>query len=603
MTSRFDLITNAQGIVAVRNQQATIILDPVEYAFLGNSTVTIKIRQDSVGGPVLLESPPISIIDNAEFLSVTANTYSVAEGQDVGFTILTRNAPDGATIAYIAESLSGNITANDLSIGNVSALAGGFAQIIDNIATFTVFANVDNTLGDVGEAFRMSIRAGNISGLILGYSDNVVIKDTTEFYSISSNKSTVDFNTNVTFTIQTFDVADGANLFYFTQGDVINFDSSNAQSNTGYVVTSSNVATVTLRPIAPTNSILPFNLLIRDANTNILLASSSGVNSIGEDTKFTSITGGIEIISGNYKYHRFNSSNTFVVNRVGETYPEIDIVVIGAGQPGGSGIFGTGGGGGQVVSTTYNLPVSTRFTTGIVTTASSSPTGVSPSSQLAFGGGGNSFTAASGNRNTSGSGFGAGAGLSTSSTSFAGTGGGGGAGGAGQPGQNLTPFYGYSRYQSGAGGTGVAIPWLPTSISGSGSPVFATSNFTDYGAGGGGGTAPYPFTSGSDHFVYDGATFTSQQRTHIYTPSPTQASLSQQYTYYTTSPAPSARPFPFGGGARAWGQGGGGGCFGRQTSALGPSRSAYTFPITNSEGLAAGGMPGAVFMRYRIAED
>ena len=99
MTIRYDRITNASGVVSVRNQQANLTLDPVEYAFLGNSTVRIKIRQDSIAGPVVLESQPITIVDIAELISVTANTYSVPEGQDVLFTILTRNAPDGAFIA------------------------------------------------------------------------------------------------------------------------------------------------------------------------------------------------------------------------------------------------------------------------------------------------------------------------------------------------------------------------------------------------------------------------------------------------------------------------------------------------------------------------
>ena len=325
MTIRYDRITNASGVVSVRNQQANLTLDPVEYAFLGNSTVRIKIRQDSIAGPVVLESQPITIVDIAELISVTANTYSVPEGQDVLFTILTRNAPDGAFIAYVAESVTGNITANDLTLGNVSAFAGGFSEIIDNIGTFIVFANVDSILGETGESFKISARAGNTNGLILGYSDNVTIKDSVEFFSITSSNSTVDFNTNVTFTIQTFGLPDGANLFYFTAGDVINFDSANAQANTGYVITSSNVATVTLRPIAPTNSISPFNLLIRDANTNALLASSSGVNSIGEDTIFNNITGGIETTIGNYKYHVFASSNTFTINRVGDIYSAIEI--------------------------------------------------------------------------------------------------------------------------------------------------------------------------------------------------------------------------------------------------------------------------------------
>lgn len=601
MTSRFDLITNAIGSVTVRNQQANITLDPVEYAFLGNSTVRIKIRQDSVGGPVLLESPPITIIDNAELISVTANTYSVPEGQSVLFSILTRNVPDGAVVAYVAESVTGNITANDLSIGNVSALAGGFSEIIDNIATFTVFANVDNTLGESGEQFRVSIKAGNTNGIVLGYSDNVTIKDTSEFFNIVSDKSTVNFGTNVTFTIQTFGLPDGANLFYFTAGDVTNFDSANAQANTGYVITSSNVATVTLRPIAPTNSISPFNLLIRDANTNILLASSSGVSSVGENTLFNEITGGTETTIGNYKYHVFTTSGTFTINRVGETYPELQIVAIGAGQPGGSGPGSSlqiGGGGGEVKDISYSMPQSIRYQQVSVNVANTSPTGISPATIVSFGAtsGGYTISSRSATGGTSGSGLSNSPGTSQDKS----IGGGGGATGLGSP----RSYPSSQFYLGGTGGACYTVPWLSENNGSNTSVGTQLGTGSQFGGGGGGGalgTSPTAYQhlgGGSSCSLTGGAggSATRILKSHQwhYTIGGVNYIENQTYNYYQTSGGTAAI---------SYGSGGGGGSAGYTTTQYGSSTPVAQFPTVATTQPGGAGMPGAVIMRYRIAED
>lgn len=590
MTIRYDIINNAAGVVSVRNQQANLTLDPVEYAFLGNSTVRIKIRQDSIAGPVVLESQPITIVDIAELISVTANTYSVPEGQDVLFTILTRNAPDGAFIAYVAESVTGNITANDLSIGNVSALAGGFSEIIDNIATFIVFANVDSVLGETGESFKISARAGNTNGLILGYSDNVTIKDSVEFFSITSSNSTVDFNTNVTFTIQTFGLPDGANLFYFTAGDVINFDSANAQANTGYVITSSNVATVTLRPIAPTNSISPFNLLIRDANTNALLASSSGVNSIGEDTRFTNITGGTETTIGNYKYHVYTTSGVFTIDRVGEINSELQIFAVGAGQPGGTTNY-DGGGGGEVINTSYNIPRSIQSNQGSVIVAQTSPTSTgSSSTQILFGAGGTSIVARSATYGVSGNGNPVGP---RRIADVDGGGGGGGAGGAGVPGAFI--FSSPNFYRAGEGGAAQLVPWLSENNVGSSlmGPLGAPGRF---GGGGGGGGGP-----GNSHWISGfgaagsggaGGGQIRELRSHYYFDG--NFTYIQSYTYfnkYGGSPAVS------------YGGGGGGAAVGGTTTPGPGGQPAPSFTINYGFVPGGAGAPGAVIMRYRIAED
>jgi hypothetical protein len=533
---------------------------------------------------VLLESEPITIVDIAELISVTANTYSVPEGQDVLFTILTRNVPDGAFIAYVAESITGNITANDLTIGNVSALAGGFSEIYDNIATFTVFANVDNTLGDVGEKFRISARAGNTNGLILGYSDNVTIKDTSEFFSITSDKTTVDFNTNVTFTIQTFDIADGANLFYFTQGDITNFDTGNAQANTGYVITSSNTATVVLRPIAPINNIKPFNLLIRDANTNILLASSSGVNSVGEETIFNNITGGTETVIGNYKYHVFSSSGTFNINKVGETYPEVQICAIGAGQPGS---FYQGGGGGEVIDTTYSMPQSIRFNQGPVTVAQTSPTGTnSPATSISFGAGGITINARSASTFISGTGF-SHQGPGQAPVSH-------GGGGTLSAGTVTTGSADGLNIFAGNGGQSKVIDWLSgpigTQVAG---PLGTSGNFGGGGGGGANGGTLQQHNGGYSPFgAGRGGSATYFLRYHTYYDG--NQTSSQTYNFHSISGGTPGSNFGFGGG---------GGAGGRQTQP-GPSNEPVS-SFLNPFGLAPGGSgrPGAVIMRYRIAED
>ena len=456
-------------------------------------------------------------------------------------------------------------------MGNVSAFAGGFSEIIDNIATFTVFANVDSVLGETGESFRISARAGNTNGVILGYSDNVTIKDSVEFFSITSSNSTVDFNTNVTFTIQTFGLQDGANLFYFTAGDVINFDSANAQANTGYVITSSNVATVTLRPIAPTNSISPFNLLIRDANTNALLASSSGVNSIGEDTIFNNITGGIETTIGNYKYHVFTSSNTFTINRVGDIYSAVDIAVIGAGQPGG--LF-NGGRAGDVKDITYSMPQAIGGGAYNVPVTIGNPSQRATTVSFGPGSGGFSITAGDSNFQTG-----------REDSDFSGTGrtGGGGAGARGDGGSG-TMVPGNLRSYGASGGAGYEVPWLMNGIG----PQLGTGSI--FGGGGGGGSKPY------GQFPTEAGTFGGSSSWGGGQGGSVYAELRFAGTPYYHFIAANGTP------ATSYGSGGGGGSYGFNTTPTIDPLGAY-WPVPRVTNPGGSGQPGAVIMRYRIAED
>lgn len=472
MATRYDITEQAEGFTTVKNQLANIIIDPSEYAFLGNTSIVFKLRKDSTSGPVLLESPPITIIDTAKFLSVSSNTYVVPEGQFIECTVLTRDAAEGSLVYYTSEAMSGNITANDLILSNVSGIFGGPLVLRDDRATFTIFANVDTNINEAGEKFRIHIRAANSDGIILGSTPNITIKDTSEIYSVRVDSNVLLSGSNITFTLQTFGIEDGANLYYYTAGDTVTFDTVNASPNVGYVTTSSNIANIVLRPIDFSYDDKLIVLLIADANTNTLLSGSQSVNILGENAKFSNLTGGVEFISGSYKYHKFDTIEdaTLFVNNIGILYPEINIAAIGAGSPG-INLFGEGGGGGQVKDVLYTAPRSLIGTSAGVRAGYNSQ-----SSWIIFSDGFN-VTSAGGSGSTSGSNYR----TSYGPTSQPGTGGGGGAGGPAIAGylERSPPSSPLYSYISGAGGPGISIPWNH--------PSFGPGV---YGGGGGGGAIP-----------------------------------------------------------------------------------------------------------------
>jgi hypothetical protein len=346
------------GSVVVSGGKANISLVTVPWTLEGDKTFTLSLRTGSVSGPVLVTTPPITVIDNSNVISVTANVISVNEGDLVSFTVTTQNCPDGAAYYSVLPQFA-NVTSSDFTSNT------GSFQITSGTGTFVLQAARDASIVDEsGEAFKVQIRGSSTTGPIkLTSTSNVIIADTSNsmiFNSLVSNTNSLVSGFGVRFTLAVSGV--GRTLSYKTVGNVLTTDF--AAGNTGtFFVNTSNIATVDLYP-NPTLGIGEtryFQLQVYEtANINNQILSSNTVNVLDTSVYKYTATGGNIITSSGYTYHVFRSSGTFSITAntgtylgaIGPVTQPIEVLAV-AGGGGGSFGFGivpgnyqSGGGGG-----------------------------------------------------------------------------------------------------------------------------------------------------------------------------------------------------------------------------------------------------------------
>lgn len=535
------------GSTQVKNTFANISVGTRPLAFIGDQSFVVRLRRNSTEGDVIATTPQITIRDNAALVSFVANTYTVAEGDLVEFTLTTTGAPNNAVLFYSTLGNTPNVDVQDF----VGANTGSFV-LVNNVGTIVLRANTDGSVVDeTGETFKLQIRTGSVTGNVVLVSDNVAILDTSNIssYFISQTATSVLEGSSVTFVISTVNVPNNYVLYYRTLGNVIS--TNFVQGNTGSVAVVNNAANITLTANAilaqGEERVFVFQILEGAVDGDVVLVSNT--ITVTPAPSYLEATGGTVIDDGGYRLHVFTTSADFTVNSLtGDAEKDtINYLVVAGG--GGSGAWhngshepnnydtrrGSGGGGagglltGNLLlssSQIYNVVIGgggaggVRYLLPPFNMGTGSPGGQGANSSIlgliSYGGGGgachnpsilhqpitNQALAAYGV--PGGSGGGAGATWPPTATPSAALGGGGGTPGQGNPGGNHPParIPGTSAGGGGAGaaggtvdanpsgfstagsgGAGKAIPWVP--------PAYGTSGpapgrwFAGGGVGGG----------------------------------------------------------------------------------------------------------------------
>ena len=494
------------GTVKVSAGTANIRIALAPFALEGNKQFVLKLRKDSVTGTVIATTPNISIADTSTFVSLTANTATVNEGDLVAFSLVTTNVVNGATVYYSVFPASANVTADDF-VANT-----GSTVITNNAALFTLKANTNFApIDETGENFRVQLRTTDVTtGNIVYTTSNITILDTDKTYNIitfAPPSFNVTESSSIIFTFLGTNIPLGTTFYYETTGN------ATVTANTGSFVLNSSSNTFTISAGAvPANQINAFTVNLRTGSAaGPIVRTSDTVYVLDSSLAYTTATGGNQVyIDNGYKVHVFLSSNNFAISRAGVgNFANINYLAIGGGGSG-AGMYQTGGGGagGALLSNvlfnsagTYTITVGSgaaggqqfvEGTNGGNTTIS----GPGLSTITAFGGGGSAAFGVTTASYSGGSGGGAptgstapGIGAGTPGQGFPGgpsapigpgagrAGAGGGAGGAGQPGAT----------QANQGGIGITSSITGTSRS--------------YAGGGGGGAYGSPVTDGGDAYT------------------------------------------------------------------------------------------------------
>lgn len=365
------------GAVKVSNGYANIALPTAYYALEGNVSFNILVRTGSVEGPVIYTSPAVTLRDNSSFVSLTANTATVNEGDLVAFTLVTANALGNSTLYYSVLPATANVTSSDF-VANT-----GLFYLTNNAGTFALKANADLSLmNETGENFRVQLRTGGATGNVVYATSNITIQDTSNAYNIISlapASSTAIESSNITFTFTATNVPFGTVFYYETTGN------ATVTANTGSFVLNSISNTFTISAGAvPANATRAFNVNIRTGSAaGPIVYSSSTAYVVDSALAYMFATGGNEVYThSGYRIHRFHSANTLTIARAGSggAFSTIEYMVVGGGGSGGAVIQVpplAGGGGGAGGLAYGNISVTSQPITVVVGSGGAANPGIS----------------------------------------------------------------------------------------------------------------------------------------------------------------------------------------------------------------------------------
>lgn len=332
------------GTVRVVNGFANISLPTAFYALEGNVTFTVQVRTDSVSGAVIYSSPNVTLRDTSSFVSLTANTATVNEGDLVAFTLVTANALGNSTLYYSVFPVTANVTSSDFV-----ANTGSFS-LTNNAGIFTLKANADLSLmNETGENFRVQLRTVSPVGNVVYTTSNITIQDTSNAYNVLSfvagSASPIAEGSNVTFTFIGTNIPNGTVLYYNTTGNLTSFS-----SNTGsFVMNSTSNTFVISNPQVPTNASRVYNVVVRDASAQgPIIATSNTINVLDGALTYIAATGGTISDYNGYRIHLFETSSNLIITNsgAGGAFSQLEYILE-AGYGGNGGyLYDSGGGGG-----------------------------------------------------------------------------------------------------------------------------------------------------------------------------------------------------------------------------------------------------------------
>ena len=272
------------GSVTVNNNTATIIRTlRNDFTTEGTESFALQIRTGSTSGDIVAISSIITTNDTSvETYSISPNVTSVNEGSSVTFTVTTEGVPNGTTLFWTTQQISGAINASDFTDSTVS----GSFTINNNTASIVRTLTNDFTTEGT-ESFALQIRTNSTSGVIVATSATVTINDTSvETYAVAPNVTSVNEGSSVTFTVTTQGVLDNTTLFWTTLpvSGTVNASDFTDETVSGLFTINNGTGSIVreIRADATTEGTESFALQIRTNSTSGVIVATSATVTIND---------------------------------------------------------------------------------------------------------------------------------------------------------------------------------------------------------------------------------------------------------------------------------------------------------------------------------
>ena len=302
--SASDIVGGLTGSFIVTGNTKTVTIQTANNsAYEGAESFTIQIFDNvSLTPPAKVESTSITLLDGVPVYGpLSPNSGTIVEGATQVFTFATTNLAPGTILYYDIIPESGDLNANDFS---PATLSGSFT-----VGSSFSITTVNNPEFESNESFKIQISSNSGPEYI---SQLFILKDGISKYVISADKYSVQEGDDITFTVNTENVADGTNLIYYLSGSVNKFDFE-PEGITGPVVINSNYYQFILGISADLSSegTESFTAVIKQNDAGLNLSDPTATITISDtSTSFFTITPDSGSITE-------GQSQTFTVTRTG----------------------------------------------------------------------------------------------------------------------------------------------------------------------------------------------------------------------------------------------------------------------------------------------
>lgn len=197
------------GSLSVLNGYANLSLGTRPLLLEGDQSFVIRLRRNSSEGDIVISTPPITLKDNSNILSIISDTNSASEGESITFTVNTANVPDNTQLFYSTLSVTGTVNAEDFVGGNT-----GTFTIVNNTGNVQLDLASDSIFTEGTETFRLQIRRDSVLGNIISVSSNVSIINSNAFIQATGGIVTniLDPISNLTYTVHRFNTSGTFNV-------------------------------------------------------------------------------------------------------------------------------------------------------------------------------------------------------------------------------------------------------------------------------------------------------------------------------------------------------------------------------------------------------
>ena len=218
LTGSFEIVSDGTATGGIATITRSIASD---FDTEGAETFRLEIRTGSTTGTAVTTTADITINDIVPTINVSSASTSVAEGNDIEFTINTTNIANGTTLYWTADNLKGSFGYTTDVLGpaysskDLDAISGSFV-INSNVGIVTVSTSLGYAVEN--EGFALQIRQGSTSGSITTTSAPVTITDVSfSNISITSSSTTVNENDTITVTVSGTNLITSSSYRYYVK--------------------------------------------------------------------------------------------------------------------------------------------------------------------------------------------------------------------------------------------------------------------------------------------------------------------------------------------------------------------------------------------------